>query len=369
MTRSLPPFWPAVAHRCGMIFFGTLAFFFTLGFVGIGTTLFFAILGVLIAPAEQQSLYEHVSGKENSPNRILVIDIIGPILGSPQNEQDALFASIVGVTYGYQVQEQLEAAAEDETIKAILLNIATSGGTIFGAQAIASGIDAYRKATQRPVYAFVEGISASGGVWAMVAADKIYADHGSLIGSIGIMGPSVFFYDRPTSLDRGLFQGGVTANTIEVQTLSAGRGKDFGNPFRRLSAAETKVLQAGLEQEYRKFVNHVAKARGISPSVIRNQMGAMVFSNEQAQQYGLIDGTLSRSEVIAAVAKAAQIEDNYAVVRLQRDRTPIINQLFGVQPPRPSQQEQHLWRQRQLCSLTQQRALAYYGQLTSLCQP
>ncbi|ATS18228.1 endopeptidase IV [Parathermosynechococcus lividus PCC 6715] len=369
MTRSLPPFWPAVAHRCGMIFFGTLVFFLTLGIVGMSATLFLAILGVLMAPANQDSPYQHVSGKETSRNRILTIDIVGPILGSPQTEEDTLFSSIVGVTYGYQVQQQLEAAAEDESVKAILLNIATPGGTIFGSQAIADGINAYRKATQRPVYAFVEGISASGGVWAMVAADKIYADHGSLIGSIGIIGPSVLFYDRPTSLDSGLFQGGVTANAIEERTLSAGRGKDFGNPFRRLTPAEIQVFQAGLEQEYSTFVSHVAKARGIDPSVIRNQMGAMVFSNAQAQQYRLIDGTLSRPQVITALARAAQIDDNYAVVRLRRDRTPLINQLFGVHLPRPSQQEQHLWQQQQLCALSQQRALAYYGQLASLCRP
>ncbi len=277
--QTLPPCWPAVVHRCGTIFFGTLAFFFTLGVVGMRATLFFAIFGGVLPLAEQQSPYQHLSGKENSRDRILVIDVVGPILGSPQSEEDTLFSAIVGVTYGYSVQEQLEVAAEDKTVKAILLNVATPGGTIFGSQAIATGISAYRKATQKPVYAFVEGLSASGGVWAMVTADKIYADHGSLIGSIGIIGPSVLFYDRPTSLDNGLFQGGVTANTIEERTFSAGRGKDFGNPFRRLSPAEIEVFQAGLEQEYSRFVTHVATARGIDPNVIRNQMGAMVFSN------------------------------------------------------------------------------------------
>ncbi|URR36330.1 S49 family peptidase [Thermosynechococcus sp. HN-54] len=254
MTRSLPPFWPSVFHRCGLIFFGTLTFFFTLGVVGFSATVFFALLGVLLAPASETSPYEHVSGKETSRDRILRIDITGLILGSPQNEEDTFFAPLVGVTYGYEVQQQLAEAAKDKTIKAVFLNISTPGGTIFGSQAIAEGTKAYREATQNPVYAFVEGISASGGVWAMVAADKIYADHGSMIGSIGILGPSIFYYDRPTSLDNGLFLGGVTANSIEERTLSAGRGKDVGNPFRRLTPQEIQVFQAGLEQEYTKFL-------------------------------------------------------------------------------------------------------------------
>lgn len=368
MARSLPPFWPSVFHRCGVIFFGTLTFFFTLGVVGFSATVFFALLGILLAPASETSPYEHLSGKETSRDRILRIDITGPILGSPQNEEDTFFAPLVGVTYGYEVQRQLAEAAKDETIKAVFLNISTPGGTIFGAQAIADGIKTYRQATQKPVYAFIEGISASGGVWAMVAADKIYADHGSMIGSIGILGPSVFYYDRPTSLDNGLLQGGVTANSIEERTLSAGRGKDIGNPFRRLTPQEIQVFQAGLEQEYTKFVNHVAQARGIDPNVIRNQMGAMIFSNDQAQSYRLIDGTRSRPQTLNALASAANLQEGeYAIVRFRRDRSPLINQLFGVQSPPPALEAQQAWKQEQLCALSRLRALAYYGSLS--CRP
>ncbi|WP_299044045.1 S49 family peptidase [uncultured Thermosynechococcus sp.] len=365
MTRSLPPFWLSVFHRCGLIFFGTLTVFFTLGIVGLSSTVFFALLGVLWAPDGETSPYEHISGKETSRDRILRIDIVGPILGSPQNNEDMFFAPLGGVTYGYEVQQQLADAAQDKTIQAVFLNISTPGGTIFGSQAIADGIKNYRKATQKPVYAFIEGIAASGGVWAMVTADRIYADYGSMIGSIGILGPSVLYYDRPTSLNNGLLQGGVTANSIEERTLSAGRSKDMGNPFRRLTPEEIAVLQRGLEQEYTKFVAHVAQARGISPQVIRNQMGAMIFSNDQAKQYGLIDGTLSRPEALNALAKAAHLrEGNYAVVRLRRDRSPLIYQLFGVKAPPPAPEAQQAWKQEQLFALSQLRALAYYGSLS-----
>ncbi|BAY50899.1 hypothetical protein NIES2134_115210 [Thermostichus vulcanus NIES-2134] len=365
MARSLPPFWPSVFHRCGVIFFGTLTFFFTLGVVGFSATVFFALLGILLAPASETSPYEHISGKESSRDRILQIDIAGPILGSPQSEEDTFFAPLVGVTYGYEVQRQLAEAAKDKTIQAVFVNIKTPGGTIFGSQAIAEGIRRYRKATQKPVYAFIEGIAASGGVWAMVTADQIYADHGSMVGSIGILGPSVFYYDRPTSLDNGLLRGGVTANSIEERTLSAGRSKDIGNPFRRLTPQEIQVLQAGLEQEYTKFINHVAQVRGIDPSVIRNEMGAMIFSNDQAQRYRLIDGTRSRSETLNALARAANLkEGEYAIVRFRRDRSPLINQLFGVQSPPPPLETQRAWKQEQLCALSQLRALAYYGSLS-----
>ncbi|URR36328.1 hypothetical protein NBE99_04115 [Thermosynechococcus sp. HN-54] len=116
------------------------------------------------------------------------------------------------------------------------------------------------------------------------------------------------------------------------------------------------------------LVNHVAQARSIDPSVIRNQMGAMIFSNDQAQSYRLIDGTRSRLDTLSALATAARLkEGEYAVVRFRRDRSPLINQLFGVQPSPPAPEAQQAWKQEQLCALGQLRALAYYGSLS--CRP
>src|SRR5690606_18222954 len=117
---------------------------------------------------------------------------------------------VAGMTYGYRIQQALEAAAKDDGIKGVLLEVDTPGGTIFGSQAIYEGIVRYREKTGRPVIAHVEGLAASGGVWAMVGADEIYADFGTSIGSIGVIGPMLTFYDRPTAFDGGLLGGGVT---------------------------------------------------------------------------------------------------------------------------------------------------------------
>lgn len=368
--ESFPPFWPTTLRRFGSIFFGTFSVFFSLAVIGTGFTLFIVILGLILGgdQAKDSDPYEFISGKETSQQRILRIDINGPILGSPTDSNDTFnFGSLMGITYGYDIQADLKKAAEDKTIKAIFLELTTPGGTIFGSQAIFDGIKAYQEKTGQPVYAFVEGMSASGGVWAMVGADKIYADYGSYVGSIGILGPNLTYYNKPTAINEGLLGGGVTTTGgIESVTISGGRGKDLGNPFRRPTPGELQQLQAGVDQEYTNFVNHVAQARQIKPETIRDKMGAMIFSNQQAQAYGLIDGTLNRPQTLEALAKAAKIEGDYAVVRIRPDRQSLLSQILGAR--QNTIQEHQAWLNVQTCTLTQYRVLAYYGNIHQQCQ-
>lgn len=366
----LPPFWPNTIRRFGNIFFGTFSVFFSLAVIGTGFALFLVILGLILGGGSDKDndSYEFVSGTENSQQRILKISINGPILGSPTDSDDTFnFSNLMGITYGYDIQADLKNAAEDETIKAVLLEIKTPGGTIFGSQAIYDGIKTYQQKTGHPVYALVEGMSASGGVWAMVGADKIYADYGSYVGSIGILGPNLTYYNQPTAINEGLLGGGVTTTGgIESVTISGGRSKDLGNPFRRPTPEELQQLQAGVDREYNNFVNHVAQARKIKPEVIRDKMGAMIFDNQQAQTYGLIDGTLNRPQTLEALAKAANIEGEYALVRIRPDRQTLVSQILGARQKTVA--EHQAWLNVQICTLTQYRVLAYYGNnLDKLC--
>ena len=250
----------------------------------------------------------------------------------------------------------------------------TPGGTIFGSQAIYRAINKYREDTGNPVVVHIEGMSASAGVMAMVAANSIYADYGSLIGSIGVLGPSLTYFNKPIATDGGLFGGGiVTEGGIEQTAITAGRGKDIGNPFRKPSDEEVANLKAGVNNEYQNFVNHVAKNRNMEPEMIRNEMGAQIFDNKTAQAYGLIDGTQYRSEAINSLAKLAKLGDDYKLVKPVYSRESLMNQLLGVfykpssQLPSGQLAEQRL--RQQICSNSRQLTLAYHGSLSSsICQ-
>ncbi len=341
----------------------------------IGIVVFALALGVGAGMATAGSAsadasgYLHVLGKRGSKNRLLTLRVQGPILGTPPKDRATLLFS-AGFTYGYDVQRELESAADDKTIKGVLLHLQTPGGTIFGSRAIHDGVLAYRKKANRPVVAYIEGLSASGGVMAMVGADAIYADHGSLIGSIGVLGPQLLYFNKPVATDGGLLESGiVTQGGIEQTIVSAGRGKDLGNPFRRPTEEELATLRRGVDIEYSQFVEHVASHRKIEPAVIRDQMGAMVFDNATAEDYRLIDGTASRSESVQKLAALAGVADDYALVRpLEEDGSMLRRLLSAASDVRqaPSADALADVARAELCG-SPRTTLVYYGDLRAWC--
>jgi len=309
--------------------------------------------------------YERVSGKESSDNRLLQLTVSGIILGN-RPEDDFTLGFSEFLTYGYDIADSLAEAAKDDTIKGIFMPFRTPGGTIFGSRAIYRAISDYREQTGKPVIVYIEGLSASGGVMAMVGADAIYADHGSLIGSIGVLGPSLMYFDKPTAIDGGLFGGGITTEGgIERTTITAGRGKDIGNPFRRPTEEEITTLTQGVENEYDDFVTHVAQHRGMDEAMIRDEMGAQIFDNRTAEAYGLINGTLDRQAAIDELAKAAALGDDYQLVRPANGARGLFNQLMGVWHGQTREAQRRA--QQQLCSLGRQMSLVYHGSLVDTC--
>ncbi|MDO4263766.1 MAG: DUF937 domain-containing protein, partial [Deinococcus sp.] len=112
-----------------------------------------------------------------------------------------------------------------------------------------------------------------------------------------------------TSVLGGLLGGGVTTTGgITQEYITAGRGKDVGNPFRPLTDEERADLQTFIDQEYRSFVNHVATARDIDPAVLTDQLGAVMLGTERAQQVGYIDGVMGRPEAFAHFAESSGLD-------------------------------------------------------------
>lgn len=356
-----------------IISFFIIIFLFSIFFLGLGAGIGATSSSFSAGKDIEQTDYSFVSGEKDSENKLLSVPVNGIILGSAP-EEDFSFGLSDFLTYGYDIVDTLEEAAKDDSIKGIFMPFRTPGGTIFGSQAIYRAIKEYRETTGNPVVVYIEGISASGGVMAMVAADNIYADYGSLIGSIGVLGPSLTYFNKPMATDGGLFGGGiVTEGGIEKTAITAGRGKDIGNPFRKPSEEEIANLMAGVNNEYENFVNHVAKNRNMEPEMIRNEMGAQIFDNKMAQTYGLIDNTQYRGEAIVSLAKMAKLGDDYKLIKTVHDRKSLMDQLLGVfykSSPTLQQSVQYTQQQlrSQLCGNSRQLTLAYHGDLASICQ-
>ncbi|MFP4582713.1 MAG: S49 family peptidase [Desulfococcaceae bacterium] len=363
--------WKAPFKIFGMTFFAlvsfvVLLFLFSLFFVGAG-----AGLGAMVGkqslsaiPSADRLSVKHFSGDPSSKNLLLRVPVSGIILGSPTHGMSDVMA-IRGITYGYRIKDILAEAAEDDQIKGVLLHLQTPGGTIYGARAIFEAVESFQETTGRPVFAFVEGISASGGVIAMAGADRIFADFGSRVGSIGVLGGMLTYFDDPVATNGGLLGQGIeTRGGIEHTIISAGRGKDLGNPFRRPTEDEISVLQEGANQEYERFVRLVAENRPITESVIRETLGALIFGNDSAESYGLIDGTRNREEAVSELAAAAGVAEDYQLVTPRTEAGPFWRQLLSGWSNRDAAD---LARQ-DLCRAVARLPLAYAGDVVALCE-
>ncbi len=253
---------------------------------------------------------------DDEDNKLAIVPVTGLIDGLSTSETNpAGWFSNDFVTYGYSIKETLADLAEDDSIKGVLLLMNTPGGTINGSIAIADGIEAYQQATNKPVFAYVQSISASGGMWSMAGADHIIADEGSLIGSIGVILGNLLYYDDPIAVDQGLLFGGVeTRGGIKSTTLAAGDGKDFGNPYRQPSEEELAAIRANLDDLYDLFRAHVAQERGLSDEQVRS-LGAMVYSPRRALSFGLVDEVASFDAALAALAVQAGLGADFAAVQ------------------------------------------------------
>lgn len=249
-----------------------------------------------------------------------------PVTGAIQTRGADGFALAEG-TYGYEVADVLDGLTAEDA-DGIVLMLDTPGGTVTGSKAIADAVDRYRERTGKKVFAFVQGMSASGGMYAMAGADEIVADHGTTVGSVGvIMGP-IERYRDVTGM--GSIMGAVEAGEITQEYITAGKGKDAGQPFRDLTAEERANLVDIANEMYDDFVTHVSTKRGIDRAVIVEQLGAGMFTGQKAKDVGYIDEVMGRDEALRHFATAAGLDP--ADTKLVQATAPgLWASLFGVE--------------------------------------
>ena len=165
---------------------------------------------------------------------------------------------------------------EQREFPALLLRIDSPGGTVGDSQEIHAAIRRLRDKGCRVVASF-GNISASGGVYVGVAAERIVANPGTITGSIGVI-------LRGNNLSRLLERIG-----IQFETVKSGLYKDILSPDRALTSAERLLLQELIDSSYGQFVTAVAAGRGLEESVVRGFADGRVFSGAQALELGLVD--------------------------------------------------------------------------------
>ncbi len=288
-----------------MVFFSV--FFRTLGFL-IALLIFFIIINFVVhfSNGLEKKQFVMTDGIPSSNNIIANINLNGPIFNNNINDFGNNLYDYINPS---QVKSYLE-ELEELQIKALIIKINSPGGTVSATAELEQIIYEFKKNTNIKVYFHTKEILASGGYWVATTADKIFASYGSIIGSIGVSGPSWFYYNTPTSLSSGIFGQTIeTKEGIEVFNHNAGEGKDLFNPFRRPRSDEIKHLQNIVDDVYNDFITKVSKSRNIEISNLKNNIGALIYSSNQAKNNYLIDDILNYESLIKLIIKENKFED------------------------------------------------------------
>jgi protease IV len=212
-------------------------------------------------------------------------------------------------TIRQKLVESREGDYKDDRVKGIILNIDSPGGTVTDADGIFKALLEYKKMYKVPVYAYVDGLCASGGMYIALAADKIYSSDVSLIGSVGVIAPTFM------NLTKLLEKVGV-----DTLTISAGIGKDAMNPLRPWKPGEEKNYKDIIEYYYTDFVKLVTDHRPlISKDKLVNEYGAHVFPAATALDYGYIDvsGALLKDALTDLLKQVGIENDDYQFIKLE----------------------------------------------------
>ena len=288
-----------------MVFF--TVFFRTFGFLS-AVLAFFLIVSILLNLSNnlQKSNFTMIKGDQNSKNIIGVINLNGPIFNNSSNILDNNFYDYINPEHVKSYLEELKKL----NVKILLVKINSPGGTVTATAQLENIFKNFKKETKVKIYFFTSEILASGGYWIATTADGIFASYGSTIGSIGVGGPSWYYYNTPLSMSSGLLGQSIeTEKGIEVFNQNAGQSKDLFNPFRKPTNQEILHLQKIVDEIYEDFITKVSKNRNIEIKTIRNNIGALIYSSTQAKENFLIDDVVTYSSLIKYIIKKNNFDD------------------------------------------------------------
>jgi protease IV len=218
-----------------------------------------------------------------------------------------------------RVREELVRAEKDDAVKALVVRINSPGGTITASDVVYRELREFKQRRKIPVVAAIMDVGASGGYYAALAADQIFAHPTTITGSIGVI--------MLTVNAQGLLEKvGVTPLAIKSGPL-----KDAGSPFRGLTDEERAVFQSVIDDMYGRFVRLVAESRKIPEARVRAFADGRIYTAEQARALGLVDRIGYLDEAVAAARQAASLTQA-RVVMYHRPREYRAN-LYSSSPP------------------------------------
>jgi protease-4 len=232
-------------------------------------------------------------------DRIGVVDLDGVIL-SPE--------PVVG---------QLKKFNDDSSIKAIILHVNSPGGGVAASEEIYREVKRIHDEKKKRIVVSIETVGASGAYYVSSASNKIYADNGSIVGSIGVIAEWVNYGDL------------LKWAKLKSIVFKTGEFKDTGNPTRDLTPAEQAYMQSLIDNMFGQFVEAVADGRGMKFEDVKAIANGKVWTGEQALSMKLIDNVGDFEAVVKDTAKSVGISGEPTLVHPEKDRKTLLDLMLG----------------------------------------
>ena len=231
---------------------------------------------------------------------VVVITVEGTIFGWPGDDRGQLVDSTGAV-------EHLQRAI-NESVDAVVLRVNSPGGSVIASEAIRLKVEAVQK-HDIPVVISMSNVAASGGYWISAGADRILASDSTITGSIGV------FSMTPT-VEKLLERIGINSDGVY-----SSNGHFRVDPTIGITETEARMLQAGVDDAYDRFLDVVSVGRGIPKDALAAIAGGRIWTGRQALNIGLVDGLGNYDDAIEVAARLAGLK-SYVVERYGFVRRP-----------------------------------------------
>lgn len=219
-----------------------------------------------------------------------------------------------------QPKKELEYAAEDRNVRAVVLAVSSPGGTISASDELYHAIEKFKAKTKKPVVVYMTGMATSGAYYIAMPADKIFAERSCITGSIGVI---LSLLDMSKlAADWG----------IKPETVKSGKMKDSGSLLKPMTDEERAEWQKMVDVMFALFLDVILKHRGEKvggEEKLRVLADGRVYVAEEARDLGLIDDIGFQEDAVVSAAKHAGIdEDNVRIITYQRPYDSFL-EIFG----------------------------------------
>ena len=235
------------------------------------TIVFLTIMYFIIVPSDENLVDSNIHAN------LQKIELSGPIMDVSK------------------ILEDIQKAKEDKNIKGILFVVNSPGGAVAPSVELAYAIKELKDI--KPVVVYASGVIASGSYYASIWANKIIANPGSMVGSIGVIMQGVNAEELMQKIG------------VSTQTVKAGKYKESGTPTRKWFDYEEKQLQSVIDDTYNMFISDVAEARKLDVKNHTQFADAKIFTSKQAKEVGLVDEVATISFAQNELAILSKVEN------------------------------------------------------------